>query len=540
MRRNSPVFVVSRQSEWRALFTAWMLLLFVVGVRGESADVLLQGGTIIDGTGGQPYDGSVSIADGRIVDVGKAPAGAARQTIDCKGLVICPGFIDLHNHSDYTILKPEARSAQCYLTQGCTTLVTGNCGGGRADVGTFYDELAAAGTGINIVQLVPHGSVREKVMGNVRRAPTDAELKQMQDLADAAMQQGAWGMSTGLQYVPGAYAKTDELVAMARVVGKRGGFYCSHIRDEGDTLIESIEEVIDIARGANLPCHVSHLKASKRPNWGKVRAAAHLIEQARREGLKITADQYPYTASSTSIMAFLLPDAEREGGERATADRLKDDKQIKRLRPIIAKALAARGRIMIATFNKKPDWVGKIIADIAAKEGREPVDIALEVLRDDPEAQGVNFGMDEADVRFVMTLPWVATASDGSSKIDDGTRPHPRSFGTFPRKIGRYAIQEHVLSLPAAIRSATGLPADILGMTDRGYVRRNLVADLVVFDPKQLEDRATFEQPFKPSVGVRWLFIKGRVIIADGVPQDVLAGRPLRRSQRPSPASGPK
>jgi N-acyl-D-aspartate/D-glutamate deacylase len=180
-----------------------------------------------------------------------------------------------------------------------------------------------------------------------------------------------------------------------------------------------------------------------------------------------------------------------------------------------------------------------MIVDVAAQQGCEPVDVAIELLRDDPEAQGVNFGMDEADVRYVMTLPWVATASDGSSKIDDGTRPHPRSFGTFPRKIGRYAIQEHVVPLTAAIRSATGLPADILGMTDRGYVRENLVADLVVFDPKQFEDRATYEEPFKPSVGVRWLLIGGRVAIADGVPQDVLAGRPLRRAPQAAPAAGP-
>lgn len=517
----------------RTLLVGWILLAInVSGLRAESpteADVLLKGGTIVDGTGGEQYEGDVAIAHGQIVAVGKTQIKSAGKTIDCQGLVIAPGFIDLHNHSDSSILSPEARDARCYLTQGCTTLVTGNCGGGRDDVGKFYDDLAAAGVGINIAQLIPAGSVRDAVMGKVRRAPTDKELKQMQELADTAMQQGAWGMSTGLQYVPGSYAKTDELIAVAQVVGKRGGFYASHIRNEGDQLIESIQEVIDIARGANIACHVSHLKASKKPNWGKVRAAAHLIEQAQHEGLRITADQYPYTASSTSIMAMLLPDEEREGGEKATADRLKDAEQIKRLRPMIASALDARGQLMIASYSKKPEWVGKMIADIAAKEGREPVEIALELLRDDPDAQGVNFGMDEADVRFVMTLPWVATASDGSSKIDDGTRPHPRSFGTFSRKIGRYAIQEHVLPMPAAIRSATGLPADILGMKDRGYVRKDLVADLVVFDPKTFEDRATYEKPFERSVGVRWLFVNGQIAIADGEPQDVLAGRPLRR-----------
>jgi N-acyl-D-aspartate/D-glutamate deacylase len=216
---------------------------------------------------------------------------------------------------------------------------------------------------------------------------------------------------------------------------------------------------------------------------------------------------------------------------------MKDPDQLKRLRPIIAAAVEARGQIMVAKASKKPEWVGKMIVEIADAEGREPVEVAIELLRDHPKAQGVNFGMDEADVRFVMTLPWVATASDGSSKIDDGTRPHPRSFGTFPRKIGRYSIQEKVLPMPVAIRSASGLPADILGMTDRGYVRENLAADLVVFDPKQFEDRATYDKPFEKSVGLRWLIVNGKVAIADGEAQDVLVGRPLRRQSPQSSAA---
>jgi N-acyl-D-aspartate/D-glutamate deacylase len=227
-------------------------------------------------------------------------------------------------------------------------------------------------------------------------------------------------------------------------------------------------------------------------------------------------------------MAMLLPDEEREGGEEAASKRLSDPDEQARLRPVVAKAIEERGQMMIASFSKNSEWVGKTIDEVAKKEGREPVDIGLELLSD-PKAQGVNFGMDEADVRFAMTLPWVATASDGSAKIDDGTRPHPRSYGTFPRKIGRYAIREKVLPLSAAIRSASGLPADILGMNDRGYVRENLVADLVVFDPQQLEDRATYEKPFEPSVGIRWLLLNGQIAIADGAVQKELAGRPLRR-----------
>jgi N-acyl-D-aspartate/D-glutamate deacylase len=498
-----------------------------------SVDILLQNGTIVDGAGGAPYEGDVAIKDGRIVAVGTFDGTASKLTADCKGLVISPGFIDLHNHSDNTILSPENQSAACYLTQGCTTLVTGNCGGGRADVGKYYDDLAEAGVGINVAHLIPQGAVRDKVMGKVRREPTADELKRMEEMADAGMNDGAWGLSTGLQYVPGSFAKTDELVTMARVVGKRGGIYASHIRDEGDELLESVEELLEIARGGNLPGHVSHFKASKKPNWGKVRAAARLIEKAREDGLRITADQYPYTASSTSIMAMLLPDEEREGGERATAKRLQDEAEVKRLRPIIAAAIDARGQLMVADSSKKAAWVGKTILDIAADEKREPVEVALELLRDDPGAMGVNFGMDEADVRFVMTLPWVATASDGSSKVDDGSRPHPRSFGTFSRKIGRYAIKDKVVPLAAAVRSATGLPADILGVKDRGYLRENLAADIVVFDPSEFMDQATYEKPFEPSVGVRFLFVNGTPSIIGGKLQEARAGRPLRK-----PASG--
>jgi N-acyl-D-aspartate/D-glutamate deacylase len=520
------------------LIRLWLIVGVMTAIHGrlsnaeQAVDLLLKGGTIVDGSGKEPFEGDVAIRGERIVAVGEVGEVTADRAIDCKGLIVCPGFIDLHNHSDENIVKPESRDAMCYLTQGCTTLVTGNCGGGREDIAEYYDEIATEGAGINIAQLIPQGAVRDKVMGKVRRTPTENELQQMKTLAEEGMRQGAWGISTGLQYVPGAYAETDELVAIAAVVGKHGGIYASHMRDESDELMESIEEVVQIARRANLPCHISHLKSSKPRNWGKIRAATQAIEEARQSGLKITADQYPYTASSTSIMAMLLPDEDREGGEEATVDRLKDPAEVERLRPIIAKALEERGMIMIASFEKDPKLAGKMISDLAKEQGRPAVEIGLELLVGDPEAKGVNFGMDEADVRYAMTMPWVATASDGSVKIDDGTRPHPRSYGTFPRKIGRYAVKEKVLSLPAAIRSASGLPADVIGMTDRGYVRESLVADLVVFDPKVFEDHATYEKPFEESTGVRWLLVNGQLAIDDGELQETLAGRPLRRNAR--------
>jgi N-acyl-D-aspartate/D-glutamate deacylase len=495
-------------------------------------DILLKGGTIVDGSGGEPYEGSVAVRDGMIVAVGgDVEVAAPRQTIDCSGLVICPGFIDLHNHSDNTILSPETRDARCYVTQGCTTLVTGNCGGGKRDTGEFYEELAAKGVGANIAHLVPHGAIRDQVMGKVRRAPTDNELQQMKELVAAGMRDGAWGMSTGLIYVPSAFADTDELVVLAQTVAEHGGIYASHIRNEDDELFDAVEEVIEIARRAGLPCHISHIKASDPANWGKLRVVARMVEGARDDGLAITADQYPYNASSTSMMALLLPDKEREGGEAATSERLKDPNEVARLRPLVANEIKTSGPMMIASFPAKPEWIGKTLHEVAKRENCEPVDVAFELFGD-PKTQGIHFGMGEEDVRFAMTLPWVATASDGSSKIDDGTRPHPRSYGTFPRKIGHYAIREKVLSMTAAVRSASGLAADILGMTDRGYIRENLVADLVVFDPEQLEDRATFEKPFETSAGIRWVLVNGKIAIADGVLQDVLAGRALHREPR--------
>jgi N-acyl-D-aspartate/D-glutamate deacylase len=510
------------------------------------ADILLMGGTIHDGSGEAPKIGDVAIRGDKIVAVGKFTTGKVGKTIDCASLIVAPGFIDLHNHSDFEletekeesgetaatrpIHAPETRSSACYLTQGCTTLVTGNCGGGALDIKAYYEELEKTPPGINVAQLIPQGSVRAKVIGETRRAPTDKELQQMLELARQGMLDGAWGMTTGLQYVPSAYATTDEIAAMAKVVGQHGGFYASHIRNEGDTLLESIEEALDIGRSGNLPVHVSHFKASNKPNWGKVRAGAALIEKAQAEGMRVTADQYPYDASSTTITAMLLPDEEREGGDEALIKRLNDPEQVGRMRPIIEESLAKRGRIMVARCPQYPQWIGKLIEEIAKEENRTDFDVALDILRTGDEA-GVSFSMDEADVRYVMTLPWVATASDGGVKIDDGTRPHPRSFGTFPRKIGRYAIQEKVIPLEQAIRSATGLAAEIMGIKDRGYLRPDQYADVVVFDPQTFRDLATFESPFETSTGVDYLLVNGQLAIDDGKLAVTNAGRPLRKPQ---------
>ncbi|MEM8945183.1 MAG: amidohydrolase family protein [Planctomycetota bacterium] len=509
------------------------------------ADVLLANGTIVDGSGSPGIVGDVAVQGDRIVAVGDFEVGRVGREVSCEGLVVAPGFIDLHNHSDFlrtsedpstgekseapAILTDSTRPAMCYLTQGCTTLVTGNCGGGAVDVGKYYAALEETRAGTNVAHLLPHGALRDRVIGQTRRAPTSEELQEMRELARKAMSEGAWGMSTGLQYVPGSFAETDELVAIATVVGEGDGIYASHMRDEGDRLLEAVEEAIEIGRRGNLAVHISHFKASKIRNWGKIRAAAELIKSARAAGRPVTVDQYPYIASSTTITAMLLPDEEREGGGDAVVARVSDPTQLPRLRPLVQEALDARGKIMIASCPQYPNWVGKTIRDIAAAENRAPVDVALDVIRSGTE-QGVNFSMDERDVRYVMTLPWAATASDGSTKVDDGTRPHPRSYGTFPRRIGHFAIEQGVVALEAAIRSASGLPADILGMTDRGYLRSGYLADIAIFDPQTFRDRATFQSPFEVSTGVQYVFVNGQVAIDEGELRITDAGLPLRKS----------
>ena len=406
------------------------------------ADLLLKGGQILDGSGSPAVRGDVAIRGDRIVAVGQFEAGNIGKTIDCTGLVVTPGYIDLHNHSDSddSILAKKNRAAANYIEQGCTTLVTGNCGGGKGEVGKYLADIDEHGAGTNIAHLIPHGEVRAAVLGRRNQDPTPEQLDEMRSLVDRGMREGAWGMSTGLIYVPSSYGKLDELAALAAVCATHGGLYASHIRSEESGLLDSIEEALEIGRRGKCHVHISHFKVTGKPYWGNVRAAARLIENARAAGQNVTADQYPYIASSTGLDAMLLPDWAREGGRKETAKRLQDPEQLAKLRPYIKTALEERPRICLVSYDPYPNYAGRALNEIAAEEGRDIVDLAVEVLqKDSPSA--VNFGMAEEDVRFVMQLPWVATSSDGSVKEASGDMVHPRSFGTFPRKIGLYAMR---------------------------------------------------------------------------------------------------
>ena len=498
-------------------------------------DVLLKNGELHLGDGQVIESGDVAIRGERIVAVGELAVAKAKQTLDCSGFVICPGFIDLHNHSDTSILNRSTRSAMCYLMQGCTTIVTGNCGSGPIHVDKYYATLDTLGCGPNVIHLLPQGELREAVIGTEQREATEDELDQMKELAAKAMRDGAWGMSTGLIYVPSSFASTKELVELAKVIGEHGGIYASHIRNEGTQLLDAVNEALEIGRRAELPVHISHFKSSGKDSWGLVRTAITTINARRDAGQVITADQYPYTASNTSLRATLLPSWARAGGrekmlERMQPDHPDSDRVLTAVREKLD--LTDNGhRIQIATFSKRPEWAGRRLDELAREQNTSTLELAHLIMQQGG-ASVVNHSINELDVRYVMQQPWVAVASDGSSKKPGPTVPHPRSFGTFPRKIGYYAIREQVLPLSDAIRSATGLPAKILGLQDRGLLRVDYHADVVVLKKQSFIDRATFEKPHQYGSGVVHLLVNGQPVIFEGTATGVLAGRPLRKNSR--------
>jgi N-acyl-D-aspartate/D-glutamate deacylase len=499
------------------------------------ADFIVRGATLYDGTSAAGVKGDLAIKGERIVAVGRFSPSGKPRVIDASGLIVAPGFIDLHTHSDDALTEKATRDNLNYLRQGVTTVVTGNCGFGPSDVAAYFAKLEKGGVGSNVIHLVPHNAVRRAVMKNANRTPTDTELKKMADLVDKGMSDGAWGLSTGLIYNPGTYAKTDELIALAKASARHGGLYASHIRDEGVGVLAAIDEALRIGREGGLPVHVSHLKASGRKAWGLAADEIALIEKARKGGQVVTADQYPYVASSTSLSAMVVPARYREGDRKDFLARLDDPDTGPQLRKAIADKIEGRSggeSVRIASYRPKPAWQGKNLVEIADKEKKTPLDIVLEIERNGG-ASVVSFGMKEEDVRLIMKQPWVATASDGGARVPDATTvPHPRSYGCFSRKVGRYALDEKVISLQHAIRSSSGLPADILHLPERGYLKKGYFADVVVFDAKIFRDMATFDKPHQYTPGVKYLFVNGKLVIDDGTFTKALAGKVLRHKEK--------
>ena len=495
--------------------------------------IVLKGGTLLDGAGADPRLADVAIRGDRIVAVGKLTIEPGSKVIDISSLIIAPGFIDLHTHSDEPILKSKTRANYNFQTQGVTTIVTGNCGGGALDVNAYLSAVDAHGAGANVAHLIPLGTLRSAVMGTEDRPPNPSEKKKMRALVERGMADGAWGVSTGLIYVPGRYAQTSEIIELAKVAAQSGGIYASHIRNEGSGLLDAIDEAIAVGEGAGINVHVSHLKAAGKANWGLTTEACARIEAARKRGKIVTADQYPYVASSTKLGAMIVPHWALQGTAEDFTRIAADPSRGETLRREIQAELDDRdagASIRIAAYSPAPSRAGKDLAAIAREENTTPLEVVLDIQRHGG-AQAISFGMNEADVRDVMRYPWVATASDASAHLPNNQdRPHPRGYGTFPRKI-RYALDEKVLSLSQAIHAATGLPAQILGLPDRGVIRPGAFADIVVFDPKTFRDAATFDLPTHYAPGVKHLFVNGVAVIADAHPKKLLPGRALRLSK---------
>ena len=502
-------------------------------------DLLITNARIIDGTGGPSVTGSVAVRDGRITGVGRV-SGPAVRTIDAGGKVLAPGFIDPHSHSDFSLLVDG--NAESKIRQGVTTEVIGESGSvapqkptaerNWSDFAGYFAAIERSKTAVNLLSYVGLGQVREFVMGNDERAPKTTELEQMSRLVSDAMKQGAYGVATGLIYSPNAYAKTDELIALSRPASAAGGLYASHLRYDGEKLKDGIEEAIAIGEGARIPVHVFHLKVTGAKNFGRMKEVIALVEAAQKRGVEFSADQYPYVASSTGLSQTIPPWA-HEGGGAKLAERLKDPETRAKIRremddphPTWENRLISAGtwhNVQLASIRETSykKYEGMRIDEAAKAAGQDAYDFVFEILIANRGSVGcVWFIIDENDLKLAMKQPWVSVGSDGSALATSGPLrngvPHPRNFGTFPRVLGKYVREEKVISLEQAIHKMSGLTARQLHIKDRGLIKEGLAADLVIFDPATVIDKATFTDPFQYPLGIPTVIVNGRVVLDNG------------------------
>jgi N-acyl-D-amino-acid deacylase len=528
-------------------------------------DLIIANGHVVDGTGSPWYSADVGVRDGHIAAIGKLTNAAARQRIDAGGKVVAPGFIDMLGQSEFTILVDPRLPSKIY--QGITTEITGEGNsaapmtgharveagdalehyGLRADwqtLGEYFARLEHQGMGINLASYVGATTLREVVIGGENRPPTPAELARMRALVREAMEQGAVGVSTSLEYAPAPYASTEELIALAAEAAPYGGIYATHMRSEGDGMVAALDETFRIAREAHIPVEIWHLKVAGKKNWGHMSDVIKRIEAARAGGLDITADTYAYTAWFNDMSAFVPPWA-HDGGNEKMLERLKDP--------------ATRARIVkdiktpSTTWDNEWDEVpgpesilvgvvknpallplqGQTIAAIAKARAKDPIETLLDILVEDNGFTGCAvFGMQEDDVTLALLQPWTSINNDSSGASPEGKlgeeHPHPRAYGTFPRILRKYVREEHRLSLEEAIRKFSALPAQRMRLTDRGVLKRGMWADMVVFDPAIIADRSTFSSPNQLAVGMRWVLVNGVPVIADGQMTGAKPGRVLR------------
>jgi dihydroorotase/N-acyl-D-amino-acid deacylase len=527
-------------------------------------DLLIINGRILDGSGSPWFEGSVAVKDGRVAAIGRLPNATAGRVIDARGLTVAPGFIDLHSHSDFTLLVDG--KAESKIRQGVTTEILGESDSAGpilgpavpefdkamtpygltrdwTTLGEYFARVQRQGTAVNIASYVGSGQVRMDVMGNVNRPPTGDEMAKMRDLVDQAMREGALGLASGLIYPPNSFATTDELIELAKVASRYGGIYTSHIRGEGNHWKQAIDEAIEISEKAHLPVHVLHLKIDGQANWGKMAQQVSEIQAARDRGVDITANQYPYIASMTGL-EMCIPPKYLEGTSEQVVERLKSPQARAEIRQAIAnglpgwqadevKSVGGWHGVLVASLQKPENkqYEGKRMDEVAEEMRKDPLDALCDLLiSEGGSAEAIYFSMSESDVDLAMKQPWVGVGSDGIAVSPAMTfmgKPHPRFYGTFPRVLGVYVREKKVLTLPDAVRKMTSFPAQVTGLTDRGLLRPGMAADITIFDPKTVSDKATFQAPLQYPEGIPYIVVNGVVVIDQGQHTGAKPGRVL-------------
>ncbi|UCH95309.1 MAG: D-aminoacylase [Candidatus Aminicenantes bacterium] len=526
-------------------------VLFVQCGKGKPEfDIIIKNGTVADGLGGKPVQADVGIFQEKIKTIGSLEGKKARKVIDAANLMVCPGFIDLHTHTDQNILdQPEAHN---YIRQGVTTVIGGNCGGSKFPIGEFLQNIRQKKITLNFCTLVGHNTIRKKVMENADREPGEEELAEMKKMVEQAMQEGAVGISTGLKYIPGAYAKTGEVIELAKIVQQYGGFYATHMREEGQAILEAVQETIEIGKSAQIPVHISHHKITSVDRWGDSEKTLELVENARKAGIDVTLDQYPYPATSTGL-TVLFPPWALEGDSKQRIERWNDEK----LRPQIIEKIMYniqhdRGgndlnRILIARYTPEPDLEGLTIAQILEKKGMPVtleagaeliVQLQLKGMAGEKErVQAIYFCLSDADIERIIKHPLVSHASDGAITMLDVGKPHPRNYGTFPRILRLYVREKGFLTFEQAIRKMTSLPASRLGLTDRGCIKKGYYADIAIVDPGAVSDTATWQKPHNYPQGIPYVLVNGQLVVENNkfsglYPGMVIYGKGYQRTKK--------
>ncbi|MFL6290616.1 MAG: amidohydrolase family protein [Thermoanaerobaculia bacterium] len=508
-------------------------LLLFLALLNPRYDLLIRGGTVIDGSGSPAFRADVAVRDGRIAKVGDLSGAEAARVIDASGLVVAPGFIDVHTHADDLAENPRAEN---YLRMGVTTVVAGNCGSSALEIGKALSGIREAGPSINYATLIGHNTIREAVMGEERRAPTPAEMEKMKALVAQGMKEGAVGFSTGLQYTPGTWADASEITELARVACAAGGLYASHMRNEGTEIEKSVAETIAVGESAGCRVEISHLKIDSPRNWGMSAKALAMIDAARARGVDVEADQYAYTAAA-STLSIRFPDWVLEGGQDEVRKRLDDPATWAKVKDGMKELLAARGFqdlsfAVVSSYPPDPSLQGLSMKEVAVRlQGNGSADAQFEAARDMLRAGGIGgvgmvyHLMSEDDVATILKHPQVAVASDGALPIFGKDATHPRAYGNNARVLGLYVRERKTIPLEEAIRKMTGLPATHFKLSGRGLIKEGYAADLVLFDPAKVGDAATFEKPHAYANGFQYVLVNGVPAIDRGEPTGAKAGK---------------